>query len=80
MRLLFAFILWLTICYPSLGQPQTADLPRDSPKSQQARWAELEAQRRAADGDYDGAVQAHQKAEQASHEARTQQMLDQNDR
>jgi hypothetical protein len=80
MRLLLTSIVLLTICYPSVGQPESVDPQRNAPESQEARWAELEAQRRATDGDYDGAVQAHQRAEQASQDARSQQMSEQSDR
>ncbi len=39
----------------------------------EARWAELEAQKRATDGDYDGAVEAHQQAQQDLQEAERRQ-------
>jgi hypothetical protein len=77
MRLPLTLIVLLTICHASFGQPETADLPRNTPGSQEARWAELEAQKRAADGDYDGAVQAHQQAEQ---DARRQPIPERSDR
>jgi hypothetical protein len=86
MRLLPILIVLLTICRTSFAQPESVDLPRNSAETQtqadrdEARWAELEAQRRAADGDYDGAVQAHQQAEQALQDVRRQQMLEQNGR
>lgn len=66
---------FLAIGFPSFGQPEGNDpaLSDASRRPQfdrdEARWAELEAQRRAAEGDYDGAVQAHQQAEQVLQEA-----------
>lgn len=71
--------LALIVSDPSLGQPDAAaaagkeaQVDRDD-----ARWAELEAQRRATDGDYDGAVQAHQQAEQALQEANRRHTIEQ---
>ncbi len=70
-RCVVLLTLALIVSDPSRGQPDAAapaakeaQVDRDD-----ARWAELEAQRRATDGDYDGAVQAHQQAEQALQEA-----------
>jgi hypothetical protein len=76
-------IMFLLVGYPALGQPEVVDQGRNSADSEarlnrdEARWADLEAQRRATDGDYDGAVQAHQQAEQDWQEARRQEMLEQ---
>ena len=40
-----------------------------------ARWAELEAQAKITDGDYDGAVQAEQQANASRHNANRYQLL-----
>ncbi len=74
MRFAFLMVLFLAISNPSFGQPETSNQmpPTANDQAQferdEARWADLEAQRRATDGDYDGAVQAHQQAEQALQE------------
>jgi hypothetical protein len=73
-------IVFLLAGYPTLGQPEVVDqgqYPADTEarsNRDQASWADLEAQRRATDGDYDGAVQAHQQAEQDLRQARRQEM------
>ena len=45
--------------------PEAAGQPKPDPN--QANWARLEAEHRAAEGDYDGALQAQRQAEQAAH-------------
>ena len=70
MRFEVSMILFLAVTAPSFGQPEASNpgAPGTSSQAQferdEARWADLEAQRRATEGDYDGAVQAHQQAEQ----------------
>jgi len=52
--------------YAGIGTPVPAQASAAPPAAQvenRARWADLEAEGRATDGDYDGAVQAHQEAE-----------------
>ena len=51
----------MLMALPGLAQPDPTD-------SNEARWAELEAQARVADGDYDGAVQAEQQAAAVRHD------------
>jgi len=81
MRAITILVTLLAISLPSCGQLDAIDpgqpmagspaqLDRDA-----ARWADLEAQSRVTDGDYDGAVQAHQQAEQKMQEARRQQTM-----
>jgi hypothetical protein len=51
---------------PQAGSRASASSALDRSAGQaenQARWADLEAEGRATNGDYDGAVQAHQEAE-----------------
>jgi hypothetical protein len=52
-------LLGITACAP---QPPSG--PEAQARQDDARWADLEAQRRITDGDYDGAVQAYQQAQQ----------------
>jgi hypothetical protein len=86
MRSVSLIMLFLTISCSSFGQLEARDPapPSSGTEAQfdrdEARWADLEAQRRATDGDYDGAVQAHQQAEQALQEAERQQNLEQSGR
>ncbi|WP_428537742.1 hypothetical protein [Rhodopila sp.] len=47
---------------PGAAGPRSADLGAAAADRDAARWAELEAQARITDGDYDGAVQAEQQA------------------
>jgi hypothetical protein len=83
MRSLPLLIVFLAISCPSCGQPEASDPgpPAADSRAQidrdDASWADLEAQRRATDGDYDGAVQAHQEAEQKLQEAQRQQTREQ---
>jgi hypothetical protein len=54
------------VAYAGTGTPVPAQptlVPPAGQAENQARWADLEAEGRATDGDYDGAVQAHQEAE-----------------
>ncbi len=52
------------------GSPQV-NIPPSQAKAEQdqARWSDLEAQRRETDGDYEGAVQAEQQADRDLQEA-----------
>jgi hypothetical protein len=76
-------IVFLLAGYPARGQPEVVGQGQNAAGTEarfsrdDARWADLEAQRRATDGDYDGAVQAHQQAEQDLQEARREEMLEQ---
>lgn len=58
--------LLLGVPTPARAEGVTAGLPVPSPQLKSERdnvgWAELEAQKRALDGDYEGAVQAEQQA------------------
>ncbi|WP_428486404.1 hypothetical protein [Rhodopila sp.] len=71
--------LLLLGCTPLSHKPEATDTragladPQAQIERDQARWADQEAQRRITDGDYDGAVQAHQQAEQDLREAERQQ-------
>ena len=47
---------------PGAAAPSSADSGAAAADRDAARWAELEAQARITDGDYDGAVQAEQQA------------------
>ena len=47
---------------PGAAGPSAADSGAAAADRDAARWAELEAQARITDGDYDGAVQAEQQA------------------
>jgi hypothetical protein len=68
MRPAVASILLLSLGIPASAGAETATpgLPTPSAQLKSERdniaWAELEAQRRALDGDYEGAVQAEQQA------------------
>jgi len=76
MRLASLLIVLFLSSHPSFSQPDAVDTlhaagggmqasdSRAQASLNEARWADLEAQRRATDGDYDGAVQAHEQAEQ----------------
>jgi hypothetical protein len=83
MRAITILVTLLAISLPSCGQLDTTDRTQPVAGSRaqldcdQARWADLEAQMRVTDGDYDGAVQAHQQAEQKMQEARRRQTMGQ---
>ena len=78
MRSFALLLLLLAISYPSFAQPDPTDPPASATDQAQrqrnaAQWSDLEAQGRALQGDYDGAVQAHQQAEREMQEADRQQ-------
>ena len=56
--------------------PQPGISPSSATDRNEARWADLEAQARMTDGDYDGAVQAEKRAEAARSKAEQQEMTD----
>ena len=63
------FFLGVTALHAaSLSRSDNQEAAREA--QDQAGWASLEAERRATDGDYDGAVQAHQEAERDHSAAR----------
>jgi hypothetical protein len=77
MRGVFAVpVLMLTVVMSGLAQADAtspeavATSDRDA-----ARWAELEAQARVTDGDYDGAIQAQAQADADQHAAAQQEKL-----
>lgn len=55
---------------PGAAAPDAAGADRDA-----ARWAELEAQARVTDGDYDGAVQAEQQANAERHNVNRYELM-----
>ena len=70
MRAVPAIILLLNTALPGLAHSEPPGISPSIDTSvakdrNQARWADLEAQSRISDGDYDGAVQAEKQAEAA---------------
>jgi hypothetical protein len=69
MRIFFTLALLALMTAQAFADPGPVDPGPVSADRNQANWAELEAQARIADGDYDGAVQAEQQADADRHEA-----------
>lgn len=64
MRIAVALLVMVLAVPPASGASDTPDIsPAPTTDPDEARWAEWEAQSRITDGDYDGAVQAHQQAD-----------------
>jgi hypothetical protein len=69
-------VLMLTAMLPSfVGADAVRPEAAVTSDRDDARWAELEAQARVTDGDYDGAIQAQQQADSELHAAAQQEML-----
>ncbi len=83
MRSISLLAVFLAVSSPSFGQPERATQGEPTAASEaqydryEAHWADLEAERRMTDGDYDGALQAHRQAEQDLGEAQRQQTNEQ---
>ena len=79
MRFMFAIALALLAGEPVRAESEAPGISPSAATSaaserNQARWADLEAQARISDGDYDGAVQAEKQAQVARNKAAQREM------
>jgi len=80
MRLSSAIPVLMLLLMPAFAEPRAVDPSATDPSAaaadrNDARWAELEAQARITDGDYDGAVQAEQQANADRHNADRHELM-----
>jgi hypothetical protein len=76
LRPALAIPLLLLMALPNLARSAPPGIsPSATTDRNEARWAELEAQARVTDGDYEGAVQAQKQADAARTKADQQETL-----
>jgi hypothetical protein len=75
MRILFTIPLLALVAAQALAEPGPIVPNPATDDRNQASWADLEAQARIADGDYDGAVQAKQQADTDRRKADRYEMM-----
>jgi hypothetical protein len=76
MRIVVAIPLVMLASLPGFTRAEPAGMaPAAFADSNEARWADWEAQARITDGNYDGAIQAQEQANTDRREAKHQEML-----